>query len=293
MKYLEHTKHYQLVEKAIQILENANHSQIHHERNSEIRLSELAKILNMAPEHLQRTFKAWAGVSPKQFFQSLQKDHARALLAQGQSSLSATISTGLKSTSQLHSLMLKFEALTPGELRSGGSGLAFTHGYTASPLGKTFICLTPKGLNSLEFETEELDYLSWLSNLQKLYPNASFQENNKAIESIIQSIFELKSTIQNQLTLQLSGSAFQLHVWQALLHLPAAHLASYQQIAAFIGKPKSSRAVGSAIAKNPIGFLIPCHRVIQSTGELGQYRWHSARKKALHIWEQGQFNTLE
>lgn len=287
MTQFETEPHYRLIEQAIQILEHSALNQINTADHCEPQLAALAEQLNVSSFYLQRLFTTWAGISPKQFFQSLQKDHARALLQTGHSILSTSLELGYKSTSKLHQLMLKFEALTPGEIKQLGEGQIFTIGHATSPFGETFICLTSKGINSLEFETEALTYQQWRAGIKQLYPKAQLQESEATAHTTIKQIFSSDNHETNPLTLQLRGTPFQLQVWQALLHLPPGSLASYQQIAQHIGKPRASRAVGSAIAKNPIGYLIPCHRVIQATGELGQYRWSGTRKKALHLWEQG------
>lgn len=279
MTEIEFPKHYLLIEKAIQILEE-------HSRSTEPALTTLACKLNTSPDHLQRVFKTWAGISPKQFFHCLQKDHARQLIQSGHSNLSASLELGLPSTSKLHNLMIKFEALSPGEIKTCGKGLKLTVGQANSPFGPMYLCTTPKGINSLEFETNTLTYEVWRREIQALYPSAQIDESHQEIKSLAQRIFSAQST-GHAIDLNLVGTPFQLKVWQALVHLPVGKLASYQQIANSIGNPKASRAVGSAIAKNPVGYLIPCHRVIQATGELGQYRWNSTRKKALHVWEQG------
>ncbi|MCE2745778.1 MAG: methylated-DNA--[protein]-cysteine S-methyltransferase [Burkholderiales bacterium] len=288
MTQFETQKQYKLVAKAIQILEqHANHFATE-ATAVEPKLTLLARHLNTSPHHLQRTFTEWAGISPKQFFQCLQKDHARKLIAAGHSMLETSTTLGLSSSSKLHNLMLKFEALTPGEIKNAGLNQTFIIGEASSPFGQVFVCLTNKGINSLEFETDELTYRDWKNGISNLYPKATFIESDSKIKLLIEPIFDRASQAPFELNVYLRGTPFQLQVWQALIHLPIGQLASYQQIANSIGKSSASRAVGSAVAKNPIAFLIPCHRVIQATGELGQYRWQSERKKALHLWEQGQ-----
>lgn len=283
MKQLELSKHYRLVEQAIEILEQ-------HSKAVEPTLTALASKLDTSPTHLQRVFTAWAGVSPKQFFHCLQKDHARQLIQNGHSNLSASLELGLPSSSKLHNLMIKYEAFSPGEIKSQGKGLKLTTGHAGSPFGPVFVCTTSKGINSLEFETATLTYEAWHQEITALYPNADIVESHDEIHLLAERIFSVHNR-EDTVCVNLAGTPFQLLVWQALVHLPAAQLASYQQIAKVLGKPKASRAVGSAIAKNPVGFLIPCHRVIQATGDLGQYRWNATRKKALHIWEQGLSNN--
>ena len=287
MTQFETHKQYKLIAKAIQVLEQHASNFATEHTGIEPKLAMLAKHLNTSPYHLQRTFAEWAGISPKQFFHCLQKDHARKLISSGKSVLQTTTELGLSSSSKVHHLMLKFEALTPGEIKNEGLNQVFTIGHAPGPFGQVFVCLTNKGINSLEFETTELTYLRWKGEIRGLYPKATFVESSSKTEALVEQLFHPTSHQTGDLYLHLRGTPFQLLVWQALIHLPIGQLASYQQIAASIGKPSASRAVGSAIAKNPVAFLIPCHRVIQATGELGQYRWQSERKKALHLWEQG------
>ena len=287
MTQFETHKQYKLIAKAIQVLEQHAGSFATEHTEIEPKLAMLAKQLHTSPHHLQRTFTEWAGISPKQFFHCLQKDHARKLISSGKSMLHTSLALGLSSSSKLHHLMLKFEALTPGEIKNEGMNQTLTVGHAPSPFGEVFVCLTSKGINSLEFETAELTYLRWKEEITGLYPKANLVESSSKAEALVEQIFHPASLQTGELHLHLRGTPFQLLVWQALIHLPIGQLASYQQIATSIGKPSASRAVGSAIAKNPVAFLIPCHRVIQATGELGQYRWQSERKKALHLWEQG------
>jgi AraC family transcriptional regulator of adaptative response/methylated-DNA-[protein]-cysteine methyltransferase len=281
----ESDKHYQLIEKAIRHLEY--HASTATDMGTEPSLAELASRLELSPGHLQRVFKTWAGISPKQFLLCLQKDHARRLIQAGHNTLSASNEMGFRSSSKLHRLMVQFEAMSPGEIKNAGSGLNFVTGQWASPFGQAFVCFSSKGINSLEFETEKLNYQQWRQGILQLYPKVQLTESSVQAGQLIQKIFSPHDNNLMPHGLHLRGTDFQLQVWQALVNLPPGHLSSYQQIAAFIGKPSASRAVGSAVAKNPIAYLIPCHRVIQATGELGNYRWDSTRKKALHIWEQG------
>lgn len=288
MTQFETNKQYKLIAKAIQTLEKHAYSFSTEHAEIEPKLTTLAKHLHTSPYHLQRTFTEWAGISPKQFFHCLQKDHARNLIASGNSMLETTNQLGISSSSKLHHLMLKFESLTPGEIKNKGLNQTFTIGQASSPFGQTFVCLTDRGINSLEFETDELNYAQWKAGITGLYPKALCVESHSEIKTLIEGVFYPAGHLPSPLHLRLRGTPFQLQVWQALIHLPVGQLVSYQQLAHSIGKPSASRAVGSAVAKNPIAFLIPCHRVIQATGELGQYRWQSDRKKALHLWEQGQ-----
>ncbi|WP_130558201.1 methylated-DNA--[protein]-cysteine S-methyltransferase [Limnobacter thiooxidans] len=289
MKSPESDKNFQLIEKAIRYLEHCVSPTT--ETDTAPSFADLAKTLDISPTHLQRLFTSWAGISPKQFVMCLQKDHARQLIQTGMSTLSTSNEMGFRSTSKLHRLLVQFEAMTPGEIKSQGAGLTFSIGQGESPFGQAFVCLSNKGINSLEFQTENLSYEQWRQGILQLYPKVQLIQSDPVALQVIEQIFHPHQDATASFGLHLRGTPFQLQVWQALMHLPPGHLASYQQLAAFIGKPAACRAVGSAVAKNPIAYLIPCHRVIQATGELGNYRWDSTRKKALHIWEQGLITT--
>lgn len=273
--------HYQLVEQAITLLEKQLNSA------SEMSLNQLADSLGVSPSHLQRVFTEWAGISPKHFQQCMQSQHARQLMESGSNALHASLELGLSSTSVLHHLTVKFESMTPGEIKAQGMGITLTTGTANTPLGRMFVCNTARGINNLEFETEQLNFNEWQRALAECYPLATFNSCNKTAQLIAEQIFVGSKSDQRPIHIVLKGSPFQLQVWQALMHIPCGQFASYQEVANAIGKPNASRAVGSAVAKNSIALLIPCHRVIQSTGQLGQYRWSSTRKKALHAWEQG------
>ncbi|HEX4844130.1 MAG TPA: bifunctional helix-turn-helix domain-containing protein/methylated-DNA--[protein]-cysteine S-methyltransferase [Limnobacter sp.] len=278
--------HYQLIERAIQWIAD-EHRRLHGgQRHREPSLGELAGHLGLSDGHLQKVFSSWAGISPKQFFQVLQRDHAVALLRRGQSTLQSSFELGLGSNSQLHNLMLRLEALTPGQIQQQGRGQTFFVGLAETPLGHVFVGQTRLGLHSLEFETPTLNYQTWQSHLRRLNPLGDFVEDHQQAKQLARLLFD--SSAAQPLHLIVRASPFQIQVWEALLHLPPAQLTSYKQLAQTIGKPNASRAVGSAVASNPIAYLIPCHRVIQSTGHLGQYRWSPIRKMALHAWETAQ-----
>ncbi|WP_370260761.1 methylated-DNA--[protein]-cysteine S-methyltransferase, partial [Limnobacter sp.] len=240
---------------------------------------------DVSPSHLQRVFSEWAGITPKQFFYALQRDHALALLREGANTLHTSVALGMHSTSQLHHLTLHLEGMTPGEVQQHGRGLKFMVGQSNSPFGNALVCQTHRGIHNLEFQTDCLSFSKWVDHLRQLNPEAEFITNHQQASDLVHSIFLKHPSKPTTLRMHVQGTPFQLQVWEALLHIEPGRLASYQQLAKAIGKPKASRAVGGAIAANPVGVLIPCHRVIQTSGMLGQYRWHPARKAALHIWE--------
>ncbi|HEX4879362.1 MAG TPA: methylated-DNA--[protein]-cysteine S-methyltransferase [Limnobacter sp.] len=283
------SNHYQLVQNAIAWLELEQKALHEGQRTREPDLDEIGRMLGLSPCHVQRVFLEWAGISPKRFFQVLQRRHAVSLLKQGLTTLQSSIALGMGSTSQLHNLILKLEAMTPGQVQQRGQGITFKVGAATTPLGTAFVCQTEQGLHNLEFETPTLGFEEWLAGLRMQYPLGQFDTALTRTQQLVDHIF--KGGMRQPLHLQLRASAFQLQVWEALMHLPPGQFTSYQQLAQAIGKPKASRAVGSAVASNPVAYLIPCHRVIQSTGQLGQYRWTQERKMLLHAWEIGQRET--
>jgi len=248
-------------------------------------LDELAHAVHMSPEHLQRVFVAWAGVSPKRFVQYLSKEHALARLREGDTVLDASHAAGLSGPGRLHDLLLSWQAMTPGEVRALGCGLAVHSGWGDTPFGPALVGWTPRGICHLVFETEARH--AHETELLQQWPLAQHTRDNAEAHVWLQRIFTppLGREGQQPLPLLLCGSAFQLHVWQALLHLPSGHVVSYQTLANAAGHPGASRAVGSAMAANTLGYLMPCHRVLRGSGESGHYRWGPERKLALLGWE--------
>ncbi|RMF18847.1 MAG: methylated-DNA--[protein]-cysteine S-methyltransferase [Gammaproteobacteria bacterium] len=272
--------HYERVRQAIEWL--ATH------QASQPSLDQLAQALNLSPWHLQRIFSEWAGVSPKQFLQFLTRNTARARLRAQQTVEEAAWASGLSGSGRLHDLMVKWEAMTPGEIRAGGRGVKLCHGWADSPFGPVLIAWTDRGLCHLAFadapsETE-------IAALESLWPRAGFVRDEAGARQWSLQIFS--PTRKGPLKVLLRGSAFQLKVWEALLSIPPGEVWSYQQLAMAVGQPGASRAVGSALARNLVGYVIPCHRVIRATGETGQYRWGTVRKQAIQMWESAQMSTL-
>jgi len=278
---------YQRIAKAIEFLVT--------EQQSQPSLKQLAAYVGISEHHLQRTFSDWAGVSPKQFLQYLTKEYAKQQLKQ-QAVMPSALAVGLSGSSRLHDLLIHCEGVTPGEYRSAGRGLDIRYGVHNSPFGYCFIALTPRGLCKLSFfdQTEHNDtateFEQTLSELKQEWPNARIEENRAATLDVAQRVFpsELSRTSVDAapLKLFLKGSPFQLQVWEALLKVPPGNMRSYQHIADAMGKPSAVRAVASAIARNPLAYLIPCHRVIRSTGVFNNYRWGTDRKTAMLGWEQ-------
>lgn len=246
-------------------------------------LNVVAEKVHLSPFHFQRIFKEWAGVSPKKFLQYISIEHAKKVLKETNSSLFETaIATGLSGTGRLHDLFVKIEGMTPGEYKNGGELLNINYSYGQSPFGQIILAATKKGLCHVAFITNKKQALS---TLKKRFPKAAYRQQNDSFQTNALLIFDNEPRTIPEIKIHIKGTDFQLKVWDALLKIPNGHLTSYGTIAKNIYKPKASRAVGTAIGKNPVAFLIPCHRVIQASGSIGAYMWGSTRKTAIIGWE--------
>jgi AraC family transcriptional regulator of adaptative response/methylated-DNA-[protein]-cysteine methyltransferase len=246
-------------------------------------LEEVAEKINLSPTHFQKLFSDWAGTSPKKFLQFISLEHAKNLLKEEKASLfDATFETGLSSTSRLHDLFVKVEGMSPAEYKNGGKSLNINYSFSESPFGKVITASTEKGICYMAFEN---DTNKALGDLIFKFPNASFFEKQDEFQINALSIFNKDWTKLNTIKLHLKGTDFQLKVWESLLTIPMGKLSTYGNLAEKIGHSKASRAVGTAIGSNPVAFLIPCHRVIQSSGNIGSYRWGSERKQLIVGWE--------
>ncbi len=246
-------------------------------------LDEVAAKINLSPFHFQRLFTDWAGVSPKKFLQYITVQHAKTMLQQKQATLFDTaFDTGLSGTSRLHDLFINIEGMTPGEYKNGGENLSINYSFAESPFGKILVASTVKGICYIAFSDNDQDALV---ELKKQFPKAQYQQMVDLIQQNALYIFTHDWQQLSKIKLHLKGTAFQIKVWEALLKIPMGRLSTYGTIAANIASPKAARAAGSAIGDNPVAFLIPCHRVIQSTGGFGQYHWGSNRKTAMIGWE--------
>ncbi|GLP95945.1 methylated-DNA--[protein]-cysteine S-methyltransferase [Paraferrimonas sedimenticola] len=244
-------------------------------------LGQVASAVGMSESNLQRQFSRWAGVSPKRFLQYLTKEHALAALKHSDSVLEASLSAGLSSPGRLHDLMVTCEALTPGEIKRRGEGLNLGYGVAATPFGEALFGWSERGLCYLAFVDNEQQPLD---RLKTSWPLANWQAGDA--QPWAQRVFA--NSGNEPLHLLLKGSNFQIKVWQALLNVAQGELVSYAQLASMANSPKASRAVGSAMAANEIAYLIPCHRVILGSGEVGHYRWGSERKRIMQAWEAAQ-----
>lgn len=267
--------HYELIAKAI--------TYIRQHAKSQPSLEEVAQAVHSSPFHLQRLFTEWAGVSPKRYLQFLTKEYAKQQLLNANSVLDVAYQSGLSGTSRLHDLMVSCEAMTPGEIKAQGLSLRIGYGFSATPFGSALIAWTPKGVCHFEFaSTSEPDALV---RLKGLWPLAQWFQDDALAQQWAMRIFPERQAQQN-VHLVLRGTNFQIKVWEALIQTTSkGDMLTYQQLAHRMGSPKASRAVGSAMAANTIGYLIPCHRVIREGGDVGRYRWGSERKLAMLGWE--------
>lgn len=271
---MKNSHHYQIVAESIHFITQRFTAQPS--------LDEIAKNVNMSRFHFQRLFQQWAGVSPKKFLEFVTLEHAKNSLRNGQSTLNTAFEVGLSGNGRLHDLFIRIEACTPGEFKRRGKGLNIKYSELTTPFGSALIAETDIGICQLTF----LDGLtSPLSILQKSFPQASFTEQPGIYSQMVQQYFSDWIIPNQKIVLDLKGTPFQIQVWKALLSIPSSSFFSYQNIANQINNPKAVRAVGTAIGKNPIAYLIPCHRVIRQTGEMGGYRWTTERKKIINGFE--------
>lgn len=251
-------------------------------------LDEVAAKVHLSPFHFQRLFKEWAGVSPKKFLQYTSVAYAKEILRKQEATLfDAAYDTGLSGTGRLHDLFVTIEGMTPGEYKNGGENLSINYSYAETPFGNIIVASTQRGICYMAFAEEEGDSFA---TMQAHFPRAAFRQMTDICQQNALYIFTQDWKKLNQIKLHLKGTDFQLKVWETLLKIPEGQLATYGTVAEKIQKPNASRAVGTAIGSNPVAFLIPCHRVIQSNGTLGGYMWGSRRKAAMIGWEAARVN---
>lgn len=256
---------------------------------SQPNLDEVAEKVHISPAHFQRMFTEWAGTSPKKFLQFFSVEHAKKILKEEQATLFDTAyETGLSSTSRLHDLFVNIEGMTPAEYKNGGKNLQINYSFAESAFGNLIVASTPKGICYMAFEDNEE---TAFQNLQTKFPNATFQRKLYLMQQNALFIFQNDWSKLGEIKLHLKGTDFQLKVWESLLKIPMGGLSTYGNLAERIGNPNASRAVGTAIGSNPVAYLIPCQRVIQSTGNLGGYMWGNTRKTAIIGWESAKVNS--
>lgn len=246
-------------------------------------LEELAEEVHLSSFHFQRLFSEWAGVSPKKFIQFLSVTYAKSVLkGEGATIADAAFETGLSGTSRLHDLFIKIEGMTPGEYKNNGEELCLKYSFSETAFGEVLIASTSKGICHLSFVEDKEEAFR---TLRQNFPKARFEQQTDKLQQGALQVFSGDWHNLNQVKLHLKGTPFQLKVWEALLKIPLGSLASYTSVAAQIKNTAACRAVGSAIGSNPVAFIIPCHRVIKSTGVIGQYHWGTVRKQAMIGWE--------
>jgi AraC family transcriptional regulator of adaptative response/methylated-DNA-[protein]-cysteine methyltransferase len=286
---------YRRIEKAIRFIDDR--------ASIQPSLDDIAAHVGLSPFHFQRLFSRWAGVSPKKFLQYLTVEHAKKLIDNSASVLDAALDVGLSGPSRLHDLFVRIEAVSPGEYKAMGKGLEIRYGIHDTPFGECLLATSPRGICSLEFldaaaasDTKDSDSPSQkfglnakraIEELAKRWEGARCIDDPEPGKNLIAAAFSPNGKTSNKTSLRLfvKGSNFQVRVWKALLSIPQGNLVSYGTFASMIDEPKAARAVGTAIGNNPIGYLIPCHRVLRATGEFGGYKWGLERKRALIAYE--------
>jgi len=253
-------------------------------------LDRLAAHLGLSPAHVQRLFKRWCGLSPKEFVQAITVDHARTLLAGSASVLEAAHEVGLSGGGRLHDLFVDHEAMTPGDVKRRGAGLTLSYGFHPTPFGDALLFATERGIAGLAFVDEDANQTraEALADMTRRWPAAEFVEDVGRTAPHIARIFDPKLwRRETPVRLVLIGTDFEVRVWEALLRIPMGRAVTYADIARHLGNPSASRAVGSAVGRNPVSFVVPCHRVLRGDGNLGGYHWGLTRKRALIGWETG------
>jgi AraC family transcriptional regulator, regulatory protein of adaptative response / methylated-DNA-[protein]-cysteine methyltransferase len=248
-------------------------------------LNEIAKQVHLSPFHFQRLFREWAGVTPKKFLQYISLEHAKQLLKQNLTLADTSFETGLSGTGRLHDLFISIEGMTPGEYKNDGEHLRINYSFAETPFGDILIASTDKGICHISFAN---DRDTEFENLRRRFAKATFTQRTDLLQQQALHVFKNDWKDLDQIKLHVKATPFQIKVWEALLKIPLGSVSTYSSIASTIESPNAARAVGSAVGDNPIAFLIPCHRVIRSSGVTGDYHWGSTRKTAILGWEAAQ-----
>lgn len=267
--------HYQLMRRAIDLIDS--------NAGRDLPLEDIAQEMRMSPAHFQRIFSRWAGVSPKRYQQWLALDHAKSLLANRHTTLETADAVGLSGSGRLHDLFVRWEAMSPGDYAKGGEGLNILWGWFESPFGPALIMGTERGICGVGFAAETGAEAA-MADLRSRWPKAMFVEDPTPLEPLAREAFPLDDK-ETAPRLFLIGAPFQIKVWEALMQIPTGHVTTYSDIARAIGHPKAVRAVGTAVGRNPISWLIPCHRALRKSGGLGGYHWGLPVKRAMLAWE--------
>ena len=272
----EDSYHYNVIRRAIEEIDAAG--------GETLALDALAAKMDMSPSHFQRVFSRWVGVSPKRYQQFLTLGHAKTLLAERFSTLETAQSVGLSGQGRLHDLFLRWEAMSPGEYANRGKGLTIYWGWFDSPFGASLVMGTERGICGIGF-ADETGVEETFEDLISRWPNATFIEDPMFLRPWVLAAYDTELGEDGKTPLHLIGSPLQIKVWEALLSIPSGHVTTYGQIAEKIGQPRAVRAVGTAVGRNPVSWLIPCHRALRKSGALGGYHWGLPVKRALLAWE--------
>ncbi len=264
--------HYHVMRRAIDLIDAAD---------KPLTLDALAAAMDMSPAHFQRLFTQWVGVSPKRYQQYLALDQARHLLAERLTTLATADAVGLSGGGRLHDLFLRWEAMSPGDYAQGGAGLTIRHGWFDSPFGPALVMATDRGICGIGFAAETGPEAT-MADLTSRWPAATFVEDPDRLRPWVMAAFNATG---EEAPLYLIGAPFQIKVWEALLSIPSGHVTTYSDIARAIGRPQAVRAVGTAVGRNPVSWLIPCHRALRKSGGLGGYHWGLPVKRAMLAWE--------
>lgn len=270
---LEQGYHFHVMRRAIDVIDQGG---------QDLTLEGLARAMDMSPGHFQRLFSAWVGVSPKRYQQYLTLGHAKALLAERFTMLETADGAGLSGTGRLHDLFLRWEAMSPGEFARKGKGLTIYWGWFESPFGLSLVMGTDKGICGIGFASEAGEAAT-MQDLRGRWPDAAFVEDPMRLRPWVLAAYGAEKN--EAAPLYLIGAPFQIKVWEALLSIPSGHVTTYSEIAASIGHPRAVRAVGTAVGRNPISLLIPCHRALRKSGGLGGYHWGLPVKRSILAWE--------
>lgn len=247
-----------------------------------------ARTLGLTERQLTDLFRRWCGLTPKSFAQAVALDHAKALLREQASVLDATYEVGLSSTSRLHDLFVTHEAMPPGVFRAGGAGIDMVWGTAPSPFGTAVVTATEYGISGLGFADAETSIDAAFEDLANRWPRARFMRDDGKIAPLVAQIFEPgRWSAEQPVRVVLIGTDFEVQVWETLLKIPVGRVTTYASVAEQIGRPKAARAVGAAVGKNPVSFVVPCHRVVGTSGALTGYHWGVPRKRAILGWESG------
>ncbi|PDT78546.1 MULTISPECIES: bifunctional helix-turn-helix domain-containing protein/methylated-DNA--[protein]-cysteine S-methyltransferase [unclassified Bradyrhizobium] len=248
----------------------------------------MADAAAVTPDELHHLFRRWAGLTPKAFMQALTLDHAKNLLRDSASVLDAALDSGLSGPGRLHDLFVTHEAMSPGEWKTGGGGMTLRFGFHPSPFGTAIVIATDRGLAGLAF-ADPGDEQTAFADMKRRWPNATFVEDTDGTTALAQRVFDTRLWRADQpLRVVLIGTDFEVRVWETLLKVPMGRAVSYSDIASKINSPKASRAVGAAVGRNPVSFVVPCHRALGKSGALTGYHWGITRKQAMLGWEAGQ-----